>query len=321
MRTRATRAPRGRTGLAAAIAAGVILALGLAGCHTESGGAAAGPTRFPILEALVATDPTPSTAPTASAPPQPSAGPSPSASPEPSAGPPATPDEAAPPDRLAPPPPAGPAAPPPAAPAGAGRIRPGVVYTGPATWYDANGDGNCLFGPSSDPAMPVVAINELDYDHGRSCGAFLEVTGPGGTTVVKVTDRCPECPAGHLDLSRQAFERIAGGRIGRIDQVSWRLVSPAEIGPVQFKVKRESSQWWLALQVRDHRNPVVSLEVRRGDTWVTVPRQMWNYFEAEGLGPGPYTVRVTDLYGEQLVGTVQLAPDTVQPTDRQFARH
>jgi expansin (peptidoglycan-binding protein) len=169
--------------------------------------------------------------------------------------------------------------------------------------------------------VPVVAMNELDYDNARACGAYLEVTGPGGTTMVEVTDRCPECVPGQLDMSTQAFDRISGGAVGRIDQITWRLASPADIGPVEFKVKKESSQYWLSLQVRDHRNPIASLEVRVNGSWVTVPRQMWNYFEAEGLGPGPYTVRITDVYGEQLVDTVNLAPDTVQTTDSQFARH
>lgn len=201
-----------------------------------------------------------------------------------------------------------------------GRIRPGFVYRGPATHYGATGGGNCMFDPLSDPAMPVVAMNETDYETARACGAYIEVTGPGGSTVVRVTDRCPECPPGHVDLSEPAFARIAGGVPGRVD-VTWRLVSPANIGAVQYRVKEGSSAYWLALQVRQHRNPIASLEVQVSGTWRPLQREMWNYFVApQGLGAGPFTVRITDIHGEQLVHTVALSPGVTQQLTGQFAR-
>lgn len=287
----------------------------LVGCGFAGGGSAqptaisaasapvvATPTRYPVVDALLAA--TPSTSP-----------PAPSTAAPTSASPSAQPSSAAPPVAS----PARPAAP--VVPVAAGRIRPGAVYSGRATEHEAGqGDGNCLFGPS-DSAVQIVAMNETDYDTAAACGDFLEVTGPGGTTVVKVTDRCPECPPGALDLSKQAFARIAGGAQGGLDKVTWRLVSPADIGPLQFQVKKESSQWWVSLQVRNHRNPIVSLEIQRNGQWVAVQRQMYNYYESEGFGAGPFTVRVTDLYGQQIVSTVNLTPGAVQTTGTQFAQH
>ena len=207
------------------------------------------------------------------------------------------------------------------APVGAGRIRPGIVYAGLGTYYGADGRGNCEFDRLSDPAMPVVAMNRLDYENARACGAYIEVTGPGGSTVVKVTDQCPECEAGRLDLSREVFERISGGLPG-LPTVTWRLVSPASIGSIQYQVRDGASQYWLAIQVREHRNPIASLEVRVNGSWVALGREEWNYFVApHGLGPGPFTVRITDVYGQQLVHTVNLAPATIQTTNSQFAQH
>ncbi|ADP81984.1 expansin EXLX1 family cellulose-binding protein [Pseudofrankia inefficax] len=306
------RAAKGRVTLA--LAGFLVAILALAGCGAPAGdgtvdpapsvAAAAIPTRFAVVDALAATTPpaaSPTVTPTPTASPT---APSPTPSPAPPTAAPTTNSPAA-----------------PRVPVTAGRIRPGVVYSGRATEHDAgSGDGNCLLG-DSDSAMQVVAMNEVDYDNARSCGAYLQVTGPGGTTVVKVVDRCPECPVGALDLSQQAFDRIAGGAQGGLDKVTWRLVSPGDIGPLQFQVKKESSQWWVSLQVRNHRNPVVSLEIQRGGQWVAVARQMYNYFESEGFGPGPFTVRVTDLYGQQIVSTVNLTPGAVQTTSTQFAQH
>ncbi|WP_051466377.1 expansin EXLX1 family cellulose-binding protein [Pseudofrankia saprophytica] len=311
MASLAVTVPARRTLLGLATAA---FAVAIAGCQPAAGG---GPAQ-PAATGTQVTSPasTATTAlPTAPAVPATTA-PSPSASPSATPSRPTRPTTATP----APPPPTTRPAPAPV-PAGAGRIRPGVVYSGPATHYDADGGGNCMFDRLNDPAMPVVAMNELDYENARACGAYIEVTGPGGSTVVKVTDRCPECGAGHVDLSPQAFERIAGGVPGQVN-VTWRLVSPASIGSVQYQIKDGSSAYWLAIQVRNHRNPIVSLEVRVNGSWVALGREMWNYFVApQGLGPGPFTVRITDLYGEQLVHTVNLAPTTVQTTNSQFAQH
>jgi expansin (peptidoglycan-binding protein) len=53
------------------------------------------------------------------------------------------------------------------------------------------------------------------------------------------------------------------------------------------------------MQIRNHRYPVLRLEyLSSSGTFVDVPRTDYNYFvKADGMGPGPYTFRVTDLYG------------------------
>lgn len=190
-----------------------------------------------------------------------------------------------------------------------------AVYSGEATYYTtANGDGNCMFGPSPDDLM-VAAITYLNYsDPGPAawCGAYVEVTGPNATIVVRIVDKCPDvyvpppkplgCAANHLDMSPQAFERIAERRLGRVP-ITWRLISPPLQGPIAYHFKDGSNQWWTAVQVRNHRNPIATLEYRdAAGQWVNVPRTDYNYFVREsGMGPGPYTFRVTDIYGNAVI--------------------
>jgi expansin (peptidoglycan-binding protein) len=119
---------------------------------------------------------------------------------------------------------------------------------------------------------------------------------------VRIVDLCPECGAGHLDLSREAFARIGELPQGQVS-ITWQLVSPELSGPVAYHFKDGSNQWWTAVQVRNHRNPVAKLEyLEVGGRWVTVPRSDYNYFiqTNPGMGPGPYTFRITDIYGNSL---------------------
>jgi expansin (peptidoglycan-binding protein) len=119
--------------------------------------------------------------------------------------------------------------------------------------------------------------------------------------VVRIVDQCGDCPAGSIDLSPQAFERIADLGQGRVP-VTWRYVPCTIEGNIMYHFKEGSNQWWTAVQIRNHRNPIVRLEYRTTNgAFRTVTRAEYNYFvEPNGMGPGPYTFRVTDVYGHTL---------------------
>jgi expansin (peptidoglycan-binding protein) len=199
----------------------------------------------------------------------------------------------------------------------AGRIQYGKTYSGRATFYGATGGGNCSYEASSD--LMVGAMNQVDYDNSRSCGAYLAVTGPSGKTItIKVVDRCPECPPGAIDLSRQAFILLASASTGQIP-ITWKLVSPALSTPVSYVYKSGSSQYWCGIQVRGHRNPVATLELKTGGGWQRIPRQEYNYFVSEnGAGCGG-TIRITDIFGHRLTDSgIGIRPDTAQRGHAQF---
>lgn len=182
-------------------------------------------------------------------------------------------------------------------------FNPYTVRTGQATYYDADGSGNCSFDPSPSDLM-VAAMNETDYANAWLCGAYVQITGRKGTIVVRIVDRCPECPSGNIDLSREAFALIDDPVAGRVP-ISWRLVSPALSGPIRYRFKEGSSKWWTAVQIRNHRNPIWRVEYRTASgTFKEAPRERYNYFiESAGMGDGPYTFRVTDIFGQTLTDT------------------
>jgi expansin (peptidoglycan-binding protein) len=202
------------------------------------------------------------------------------------------------------------------APLGVGRIQFGPTYTGYGTYYGATGAGNCMYDAGGD--LMVAAMNQLDYENSQACGDFISITGPKGTVTVKIVDRCPECKAGDVDLSRQAFAKIAAVSAGKV-KISWRLLSPSLATPVAYRYKEGSSRYWCAIQVRNHRNPIRSLWVDIGGAWRKLPRQDYNYFvSADGVGCGG-TIRIADIYGNVLTDkNIKLSVGTVQPGTRQF---
>ena len=204
----------------------------------------------------------------------------------------------------------------------AGRIRPRTTYQGVATVYKAGvGDGACSYGPSSD--MMIAAMNTTDYETSRACGAYIRVHAANGASVtVRITNECPlPCAPGQLDLSEQAFVKLAPVSTGRL-AITWSLLSPDAVGTISIRYKNGSSPYWCAVQAIGHRNPLARLEVRAGGGWRQLARTDYNYFlSPDGSGCGG-AIRLTDIYGERLtVNGIAVRPDVVQSTRVQFAQH
>ncbi len=179
----------------------------------------------------------------------------------------------------------------------------GEVQNGVATYYDADGSGNCSFDPSPRD-LDVAAMDDAEYAGSAACGACVDVVGPKGEVTVRIVDRCPECERGHLDLSKQAFAAIADPSAGRV-AITWQMVACNVTGNVVYHYKDGSSQYWTAIQVRNHRVPIQKLEWKSGGAYVELPRQEYNYFVAQnGIGPGTVTVRITSIDGQVLTDTL-----------------
>jgi expansin (peptidoglycan-binding protein) len=129
----------------------------------------------------------------------------------------------------------------------------------------------------------------------------VRVEGPLGTVDLRIVDRCPRCPQGDIDLSPEAFEQIAELSLGRVE-ISWQYIECALSGPVVFHFKDGSNEYWTAVQMRNHLHAIAALAYDTGGgDFVDVPRLDYNYFVADsGMGPGPYTFRVTDVLGNTI---------------------
>ncbi|BCJ44685.1 hypothetical protein GCM10010168_14980 [Actinoplanes ianthinogenes] len=192
--------------------------------------------------------------------------------------------------------------------------------TGKATFYELGGTtGNCSFEVPADDLY--VALGPEQYAEGASCGAYLDVTGPKGKVRVKVFDSCPECPAGHLDLSRTAFKKI-GAEVDGIIPIKYKLVTnPATPGPITVRIKEGASRYWFAARIDNHGNLLSSVQVAApGGSFKSAHRTDYNYWLIDGgAGSGPYKIKITDVYGNATtVSGIDMDPGTVQKTSKAF---
>jgi expansin (peptidoglycan-binding protein) len=205
----------------------------------------------------------------------------------------------------------------------------GAPKAGVATFYDANGTGNCGFDASPKDLM-VVALNKQRYWEGSAlCGACLNVAGPKGSVVVRVVDSCPvdtpevDCgdSGADLDLSKEAFEKVGTPKNGR-ESVTFQMVPCQVAGNMEYRFKEGSSQYWTAIQLRNHRLPVSKLEYKKNGAWTDMPRVDYNYFiDPKGVGVQPQglSLRITSRDGKVLEDQVPAVLDGKSATgSKQF---
>lgn len=198
----------------------------------------------------------------------------------------------------------------------------GMMYSGEGTYYGATGGGNCSYDPSPGNLM-VAAMNAPQYDNSSVCGMCAEVTGPKGAAnkiVVRIVDKCPECKTGDLDLSEEAFVMIAEKSAGRVP-ITWQPVTCSVTGPMSYRFKEGSSEYWMAVQVRNSKLPIKKLELQTGQTWLTMKQQDYNYFvqDSPAPGKGPFTFRITSTTGATVTESgVTLRDATVVAGTQQF---
>ncbi|MBL8956333.1 MAG: hypothetical protein JNK82_36505 [Myxococcaceae bacterium] len=181
-------------------------------------------------------------------------------------------------------------------PAPIGQSKDGII-----SFYDGDGRGACGYDPTNDD---FTAIYTGGWASSAACGTCIEVTGPKGVVVVRVVDHCPDCENDHLDLRRSSYAKIANIPDGRAT-VKWKTVTCPTAGNVQVQVKDGSNPFWLAIQPRNFRRPVVKVEGQKGGAWVTLSRTDYNYFLAEsGLGEGPIALKLTADDGTVVEGSL-----------------
>ena len=219
----------------------------------------------------------------------------------------------------APPPPAqpptaaaAPAAPPPnATPAQTSEApKPAAVAekTGEAVYYDPQGRGACSL--TFNKQAGVASVPNVIYKNIEACGQCIEVSGPAGSTVIMVVDRCNNCADNMMVISKPAFDKIAGESSKGREEIRWKPARCDVQGNIELRIKKTSSAYWTAIQARNHTWAVKSMAFKRDGQWVEMTRSNDNYFVAEkGVGKGPLALRITATDGQTVEHTFETWKD------------
>ncbi|MDQ2086970.1 expansin EXLX1 family cellulose-binding protein [Herbivorax sp. ANBcel31] len=169
--------------------------------------------------------------------------------------------------------------------------------------------------------MEITALNPYDYNSfdvdASLAGAYLEVTGEKGSTVVYVNDLYPEGGPGALDLNPTSFAKIGDMEDGIID-IEWKIVAAPITENVLYRIKEGSSPCWLAVQVRNHKYPVLKMEIYQDNQWHNMQKMPYNHFLYENIDSTTPKIRITDIRGYVITDVIDSIPEFDNATEEAY---
>jgi len=192
-----------------------------------------------------------------------------------------------------------------------------VYRPGRITYYDASSGIVACDIPTSEWPQHTAALSELHFDGGLSCGAYVRLKNGENTIDAMIVDLCPKagneqwCSGDlpHFDIGgTDSFSELESVLTG-VKELEYHWI-PGPVGdtPVKLRFLNGVNQYWVAIHVINHRYPVVKIEIQKeGGNWVTgntgLPG-LNGFFQFDFTGQGlelPYTIRITDQYGQVIV--------------------
>lgn len=158
-----------------------------------------------------------------------------------------------------------------------------ISYQGDATTYGGSRvGGSCGFTNAgmNIPKYPYgVAINSHQYNNSLSCGSCINIqyntdTGNGNKNLdVIVTDICPECAFGDLDLFQESYQKLISNNPGR-EKINWEFINcPNTIISDNIQlVINEINYYWVSIQPINIKCEIYQIFILQNDIWVLMER-------------------------------------------------
>ncbi len=176
-----------------------------------------------------------------------------------------------------------------------------TIFSGIATYYTATSTSSCSF-DTTETGSYYCAINQSQYDTAAYCGTCLSVTGGNGTHIVVVNDVCPSCAMDNLDMSPVAFQSVVGDLSLGTGTISWKLVScPYASTPLWITNNAASNAYYASVLVHHAVNKIAGVEAYFDSSWHIMSRSVSNYWTSSLTNDTMLSIRVTDIYGSQIV--------------------
>lgn len=193
--------------------------------------------------------------------------------------------------------------------------------------------GNCDFDWSYIQTIPAWTLfaalpKSSQYENGANCGRCVKIKcsceqkqfdfackPDGEETIVMVTDSCPPCSQGDIDVSYEAWDKISGYQGPSRYEGTWDFVEcPKSFvqGLTRMRFKSGSSRWWYAIQPFNFRYKIEKVELKdNSGIWKNLKVYVGNmegFFFMDPnkaiLNEGGFDVRITNSNAD--VGSIHL---------------
>ena len=199
-------------------------------------------------------------------------------------------------------------------------------FNGDATAYGgSNIGGYCGFKEKSFlySNKLQVALNSVQWNNSLNCGRCVNIRYNNNPPIKAViSDKCPECKYGDLDLFLEAYSKIINKDPGR-EKIQWNFVSCEEFvnGNIKFRIDY-INQYWLSINPENFLCGIANIEISFGNDWIQLDRNdnTMNglYFNYNGYVNLPFQLKITSINHEILITQKYYNIDHILSTNFQF---
>ncbi len=199
-------------------------------------------------------------------------------------------------------------------------------YNGFATTYGGNTDsGACGFRNSSfiPHGNMEVAINAEQWENALGCGRCALVKYKDYEPVkVVITDICPECKLGDLDMFTETWNNIIKENPGR-KRIEWDFTDCDGFIDNTIKLRLyEKNEHWFNIHPEHFKCGIKNIEIVFDDkNWINMERDdskmVGLYFNYKQL-KYPYKFKITSIYDEEIITDNYYSMEDILDTKKQF---
>ncbi|EFA80631.1 expansin-like protein [Heterostelium album PN500] len=169
--------------------------------------------------------------------------------------------------------------------------------------------GSCGYGKYDglvNPGVYTATLNEMFYDSGARCGDCFEITGPNGTTTIKVVNFCSakDCPSDRpfFMLTQNAFAKISSDSV--VYDAGFRRVSCSSSGPLSVIQQNDTSDYYIKLLLFNNNVGISMVTIQGKGAKSSIAMQRQNSSEFSWTGQEkmsfPATVTATSIFGDKV---------------------
>lgn len=201
------------------------------------------------------------------------------------------------------------------------------TYNGDATAFGGGYSGYCGFKEKSFTKLYSnkiqVALNSEQWNNSLNCGRCVEIQYKNNTPIIAlISDKCPECKYGDLDLFEESYKLLINDNPGR-EKIKWNFVNCDKFINGDIKLRIDYlNQYWLSIEPENFLCGISSIEILFDSEWINLDRNdkymSGLYFNYNGYVKMPFKLRLTSMYNEKLITQTYHSIENILFTNFQF---
>lgn len=202
-----------------------------------------------------------------------------------------------------------------------------INYQGYATMYGGTRSGGSCGFKNIGKNIPIypygVAINSYQYNNSLSCGSCINIKYNNKNLNVIVTDICPECKFGDLDLFQESYYKLISNNPSK-EIIQWEFINcPNNIISENIQlIINEINYYWVSVQPINLKCEIYQMYILQNNNWILMERDdskmMGLFFIYNKQLSSPFKFKLINKYLEEIITPNYNNLENIYELDLQF---